>query len=216
MTARISLIPGRRAVIDRAYSCVPANFFTAPMTARISSIRRRTRGHRRHRPRPQWCASTRGQATIEFALAMLAGIIPLTLGLLAFTEIAWTYHALATLTRQGARYAATHSYDGGSNVASWMQNNSPAFPGRSGLLNGEIGIEVRYWTHNPLTNVSEEFNTEGCTQCVPDSVTVSILPYEFEHFLTQLGLEPLTMPAFSTTVEMQGGGIDPETGAPSQ
>ncbi len=34
MTARISLIPGRRAVIDRAYSCVPANFFTAPMSAR--------------------------------------------------------------------------------------------------------------------------------------------------------------------------------------
>ena len=59
-----------------------------------------------------------GQATIEAALALLVGIIPLSIALLGFAEIAWTYHALATLTRQGAHYAATHCWqdDSGSNV----------------------------------------------------------------------------------------------------
>ncbi len=74
----------------------------------------------------------RGQATVEMALALVVGIVPLTLGLIAFTEIAWTYHALATLTRQGARYAGTHCWqdDSGSNVVNWMQANAPPFPDR--------------------------------------------------------------------------------------
>ena len=49
---------------------------------------------------------SRGQATVEMALVLIVGIIPLTLGLIAFAEIGWTYHVLATLTRIGARYAA--------------------------------------------------------------------------------------------------------------
>jgi len=83
---------------------------------------------------------SRGQATLEMALVLLVGIIPITFGLIAFAEVAWTYHALASLTRQGARYAATHCWqdDGGSNVVSWMQANSPAFPDRPLLGTGGI------------------------------------------------------------------------------
>ena len=71
--------------------------------------------------------SCRGQATVETALALVFVIIPLTFGLIAFSELAWTYHALATLTRQGAHYAATHCWqdDIGSNVLTWMQGNAP-------------------------------------------------------------------------------------------
>ena len=76
--------------------------------------------------------NARGQATIETALVLVAIIIPLTFGLIAFTELAWTCHALATITRQGARYAATNCWqdDSGSNVVAWMVANAPPFPDR--------------------------------------------------------------------------------------
>lgn len=157
----------------------------------------------------------RGQATVETALVLIAGIIPLTLGLLAFAEIAWTYHALSTITRQGARYAATHCWqdDAGSNVVTWLQANAPVFPDRTLLANGGLQIQVNYWTHDVEARQSVPFTCAGgCTsECVPDSVTVSIAGYQFNHFLTTLGLPPLQVPPFSTTVEIQGAGGDPET-----
>jgi len=158
---------------------------------------------------------SRGQATVEMALALVAGIVPLTLGLIAFGEISWTYHALATLTRQGARYAATHCWqdESGSNVVNWMQANAPPFPDRPQLATGGVQIQVNYWTHDPTTHQSVPFSCAGgCSpQCVPDSVTVSISGYQFNHFLPLLGLQPLQVPPFSTTVEIESAGGDPET-----
>jgi hypothetical protein len=157
----------------------------------------------------------RGQASVEMALVLVAGIVPLTLGLIAFGEIAWTFHALSTLTRQGARYAATHCWqdDTGSNVVSWMQANAPPFPDRTQLAAGGVLIQVGYWTHDPATRQSVPFSCAGgCSpQCVPDSVTVSVSGYQFSHFLPLLGLQPLQVPSFSTTVEVEGAGGDPET-----
>lgn len=157
-----------------------------------------------------------GQATVEMALAMVVGIVPLTLALIGFAEIGWTYHALATLTRQGARYAATHCWQdsAGSNVVNWMQANAPAFPDRAQLASGGVQIQVNYWTHDPLTHQSVPFSCGGgCDpQCVPDSVTVSISGYQFNHFLPMLRLQPLQVPPFSATVEIESAGADPETG----
>jgi len=158
---------------------------------------------------------SRGQASVETVLALIFGIIPITFGLLAFSELAWTYHALATLTRQGARYAATHCWqdDSGSNVVTWMQANAPAFPDRPLLLSGGIQIQVTYWMHDPETHESVQFSCAGgCTpDCVPDSVTVSITGYEFNHFFPVLGLPPLQVPPFSTTVPIESAGGNPET-----
>lgn len=156
-----------------------------------------------------------GQATVEMALALVFVVLPLTLGLLAFIEIAWTYHALTTLTRQGARYAANHCWQdsSGSNVVTWMQGNSPSFPDRQELISGGIQVQVNYWRHDPETHTSVAFECGGgCDlQCVPDSVTVSITGYSFNHFLPMLGFQPLQVPPFSTTVEMQSAGANPET-----
>jgi hypothetical protein len=163
--------------------------------------------------------NNRGQATLETALALIAGMIPLTFGLFAFGELAWTYHALATLTRQGARYAATHCFqdDSGSNVVAWMQANAPAFPDRPLLQSGGIQIQVSYWTHDLETRQSVPFSCAGgCSaDCVPDSVTVSITGYGFDHFFPILGLSPLQVPPFSTTVAFESAGGDPDTGASS-
>jgi|SRR6266403_4454596 Flp pilus assembly protein TadG len=163
--------------------------------------------------------SCRGQATVETALVLMVGIIPLTFGLIAFAEIAWTYHALATLTRQGAHYAGTHCWQdsSGSNVVDWMKANAPAFPDRAQLVAGTVQIDVSYWTYNPDTHESEAFScSSSCSaQCVPDSVTVGISGYQFNHFLTLLGLQPLQVPPFSTTIEIESAGGNPETGISS-
>jgi hypothetical protein len=153
------------------------------------------------------------------ALVLIAGIIPLTLGLFAFAEIGWTYHVLKTLTRQGAQYASTHCWVDtvGSNVVSWMQANAPPFIDRPLLSSGGIQIEVSYWMHDPVTHQSMPFFcAASCSpECVPDSVTVSIRGYQFRHFLPMLGMEPLEVPPFSTTVGIQSAGGDPETGISS-
>ncbi|MBI4474545.1 MAG: pilus assembly protein [Acidobacteria bacterium] len=162
--------------------------------------------------------SSRGQATVEMALALIIGVVPLTLGLLTFAEITWTYHALATLTRHGARYAATHSWSdsAGSNVVTWMQANAPAFPDREQLASGNVQIQVNYWTHDPVSG-SIPYEPGDCSPgCVPDSVTVSISGYEFNHLLQVLGMQPLQVPPFSATALMESAGGDPETAVWSQ
>jgi hypothetical protein len=153
----------------------------------------------------------KGQASVEMALALVFVVLPLTLMLIGLIEIAWTYHALATITRQGARYAANHCWQdsSGSNVVTWMQENSPMFPDRQQLITGGIQVEVAYWRHDPETHTSVAFECGGgCSQeCVPDSVTVRLVGYEFSHFITMLGFQPLQMPQFATTVEIQSAGL---------
>jgi Flp pilus assembly protein TadG len=156
---------------------------------------------------------------VETALALILVLLPLTFGLLAFSELAWTYHALATLTRQAARYAATHCWadDSGSNVVSWIQSNAPAFPDRPLLASGAIQVQVSYWTHDAAAHRSIPFSCgSGCSaQCVPDSVTVNISGYQFNHFFPLLGLPPLQVPPFSTTVSIESAGGNPETAVSS-
>ena len=160
----------------------------------------------------------RGQASVEFALVLIAGLIPLTLGLIAFAELAWTYHSLVTLTRQGARYAATHCWvdDAGSNVVDWMQNNAPPFIDRTRLSDGGAQIQVAYWTQDVSTHETVQFScSESCSAgCAPDAVTVGISGYQFEHLMTTVGLSPLTVPGFSTTVDMESAGANQDGGTP--
>ena len=96
-----------------------------------------------------------------------------------------------------------------------MIANAPAFPDRSKLVTGEIPIQVKYWTNDSTNHLSNPFSCGGdaCSaQCVPDSVTVSINGYYFNHILPYFGFGPLLVPSFATTVEIQGSGANPETG----
>lgn len=184
---------------------------------RIGEGERRGREYRRGRLYPQ--DKCRGQATVELALVMMIVLVPLTLGLVALANLAWTYHALTTLTRQGARYAATHCWldDAGSNVMSWMQANAPPFLDRPQLISGEVQIQVSYWTHDLTTHETVPFScASSCTpECVADSVTVRISGYQFRHLLGVFGWPPLPLPEFSTTIEIESAGGDPETGISS-
>jgi len=159
-----------------------------------------------------------GQATIEMALVLIGILFPLTIGIIVIAELTWTYHALVTLTRQGAHYAAATCFqdDAGSNVVAWMEANAPPFLDQS-QLGGAIQIQVNYWTLDQTDGLTIQFDSSACAgtnspQCVPDAVTVGISGYQFRQLLPAIGLPPITVPAFSTTVEMESGGGDPETG----
>jgi len=70
-----------------------------------------------------------GQALVEFALAWGAVILPLTFMIIFTSELLWIWHSVADFTRDGARYAATHCWQGdGSNVVSYMKANLPPMP----------------------------------------------------------------------------------------
>jgi hypothetical protein len=94
-----------------------------------------------------------------------------------------------------------------------MQANAPAFPDKPLLQSGGIQIEVSYWTHDLESHQTVPFTCgAGCSpDCVPDSVTVSITGYEFNHFFPLLGLPPLQVPPFSTTIPVESAGANPET-----
>ena len=81
------------------------------------------------------------------------------------------------------------------------------------MASGGIQIQVRYWRHDSETHQSVPFMCSGgCgPDCVPDSVTVSIGGYQFNHFFPLLGLQPLQVPPFATTVPIESGGGNPET-----
>ena len=150
---------------------------------------------------------------------LIAGLLPLTLGLIAFAQLAWTYHSLVTLTRQGARYASTHCWvdEAGSNVVDWMQANAPPFIDRVRLSDGGAQIQVAYWTNDLTAHETTQFScaAESCSPgCAPDAVTVSISGYQFSHLFTTLGLSPLTVPEFATTVDMESVGANQDGGTP--
>jgi len=167
---------------------------------------------------------------VETAVVMFFMLLPLTLGLIVLAEAAWTYHALVTLTRQGVQYAATHCFldPGGSNVVAWMQANAPPFLDRPQLAGGQIQINVSYWTLDQADQLSIPFDGSGCAaacspSCSPDAVTVGISGYQFMQLLPTLAAfgatsfaQGITVPSFSTTVEVEGAGGDAELGTSSQ
>jgi hypothetical protein len=178
---------------------------------------------RRRKPQAASRKSQSGQAAFETAILFSVVLVPLTFGLLVVAELAWTYHSLVTLTRQGARYAATHCWQDsvGSNVTQWMVANCPPFVDRKQLSNGGAQIQVQYWQTDltdPTNPVTTAFagNCDACTSgCQPDSVTVGISGYRFSSLVTLLGMQPIQVPGFATTVEMQSMGGNPDIGVSS-
>jgi hypothetical protein len=77
---------------------------------------------------------------------------------------------------------------------------------------GRANIEVQYFARNPETGLLEDFTCEGAecsTDCVPDAVTVQITGYEFTRAMTYLGVNPVPLPDFRTSLPMESAGCDP-------
>lgn len=155
-----------------------------------------------------------GQAAIEFALLYSAIILPLTFGIVYVAEMYWVWHSAVELTREGARYAATHCWQAdGQNVMTYMQTHVPVnIDVAQFRTGGTAQINVSYFQRDPDSGQLNPFTCDGecSTACVPDAVTVSVTNYEFRRFVNFLHLQPVVMPSFPTSVAMQSAGCDPE------
>ncbi len=159
-------------------------------------------------------SNQKGAAAAEFLVVGMTLFIPLSLCLFYTAQMLWIWHSAAEMTREGARYAATHCWQNGSNVRNYMQTNFVATPDRQQFTGGSAEIAVTYFGRVPETGELTEFfcDSECSLGCVPDVVKVQILNYNYQTFLTYWGLPPVPLPDLQTTVPMEGAGCDPETG----
>ena len=157
-----------------------------------------------------------GQAAIEFVVTLGGLVLPLTFAIVFTAQLLWIWHSSIDFTRQGARYATTHCWQGnGENVVAWMRANVPLMIDMQQFQGGPVEIAVEYFERNPDTGQLEAFACDGgecSTECVPDTVTVRLRNYEFRSFVTWLGLSPIRMPEFQTSLPMEGAGCNPDTG----
>lgn len=157
-----------------------------------------------------------GQASVEMALVMGTLVVPAVFGLLLVGQAIWTWGSLVHLTRLGAKYAATHCWQdaAGSNVVNYMQVNSSFILDRQQITGGSAQILVQYWTNDATNHVTVPFECgESCSaSCVPDAVTVTVSGYQFNSLVRVLGIGPVSMPAFSTTMQVESSGGNPDTG----
>jgi hypothetical protein len=158
----------------------------------------------------------RGQATIEYVITFAAIIVPLTFGIVFTAQLLWVWHSVVDFTREGARYATTHCWQASrDNVVGHMRTNVPAMVDQDQFQSGQAEIEVQYFARDPETGNLAEFACDGSecsTECIPDAVTVRVRNYEFRRFLSYLGLPPVPLPNFQTSLPMEGAGCDPEQG----
>lgn len=160
-------------------------------------------------------ASQRGQAAIEYAIIYTAILLPVTMMIVFTAELIWVWHSAVEMTREGARYAVTHCYQaGGDNVITYMRENLPLMINGDDFRDGLAEIEVLYYGRDPDSGELVEFSCEGsdCSrECVPEAVTVRINNYEFQGFFTYLGLPPITMPSFQTSMPMESAGCSADS-----
>lgn len=157
----------------------------------------------------------RGQATVEYALVFAGVIVPTLFAIIFTAELLWIWHSVADFTRDGASYASTHCWQtGADNVVNYMRNHVPLMIDRDQFQGGTASLVVTYYSKDPDTGQLTEFACSGdcSTLCIPDTVTVKVANYQFDGINRYLGLPPVTIPDFQSTLPIESAGCDPEQG----
>ena len=146
-----------------------------------------------------------GQALTEFAVLYAGVILPLTFMSFFVAEALWIWHGMVEFTRDGARFAATHCYQGDAgNVLSYMQAHVPPVVDQAQFsVGGSATINVQF-----LDATGAPFDNPDCADCVPDAVSVSVTNYTFGRLAGFLKLPGITMPPFTTNLPMESAGLD--------
>ena len=162
--------------------------------------------------------SESGQQTMEFVILYAGVLMPITFAIIFTAQVLWVWHSVVEFARDGAHYAATHCWQtSGENVREYMRTHVPLTVDRGQFQNaGEELVQIQYFARDGETGNLVEFACDSgdcTTMCVPDVVTVRIQGYEYRHaFLTRLGLPPIAIPDFRTTLPIESAGCDPEQG----
>ena len=158
--------------------------------------------------------SESGQALVEYAITFSGILLPMTFMIIFTAQLLWVWHSIVDFTRDGARYATTHCWQAsGDNVIAYMRTHVPGMIDRDQFQNGQADITVRYFSRDPDTGGLVDFTCDGgecSSDCIPDAVTVSVANYQFTRFMSVLGLPPVALPDFRTSMPIEGAGCDPE------
>ena len=157
-----------------------------------------------------------GQALVEYVMIYSAIILPLTFMIIFTAQMMWVWNTVVEWTRNGARYAATHcAQSGGGNVTEFMRNNVPLTFDFEQFRSGPAEVRVEYFSRDPASGELVEYacGSDCSLECVPDAVKIRVTGYEFRAFQSYLGLPPIPVPEFATTVPIESAGCDPETGS---
>lgn len=149
-----------------------------------------------------------GQAITEFAVLYASVILPLTFMSIFAAEAVWIWHGMVELTRDGARYAATHCFQAdASNVITYMQTHvPPVIDQQQFQIGGSAIMQVQF-----LDGTGQPFVNTDCADCVPDSVSVSVTNYTFGRLAAFLKLPGIPMPPFTTNLPMESAGFSDAT-----
>jgi hypothetical protein len=157
-----------------------------------------------------------GQATVEFAVLYTLVIVPLTFGVIFISQMLWIWHSVVDFTRDGARYAATHCFEGGgTNVVAYMQAHVPPMIDQNQFQLGPASIDISYYQNSGAGAALQPFacDVECSVYCEPDVVSVGVSNYQFDRLLNFLRLPPILIPPFTTTIPTESLGCDPSTGS---
>ena len=145
----------------------------------------------------------KGQTLVEFALVTVLFLM-LLFGITEFSRALWTWNAIVHATREGARYAVVEAptstdtevikyvvYHDPAGTAS----SAPVVPGLS-----ESNVTVTYLKYDGTTVGSTVSAKTGA-----DVIQVRIVGYTF-NFLVPFFGSGLTLPAFTTTLPLEGLG----------
>ena len=164
---------------------------------------------------PAGAPKRRGQTTFEFALACAGVVFPTLFAVIFTSQLLWVWHSVNEFTRLGASYATTHCWENsGSNVVDFMRSNVPPVISGDQFQSGPAEISVTYFARDPASGQLLPFSCDGdcSTNCIPDEVTVTVTGYEYRPFVTSLGLPPVPLPNFQTSLPVESAGCDPEQG----
>ncbi|MBI4875819.1 MAG: pilus assembly protein, partial [Acidobacteria bacterium] len=168
---------------------------------------------------PKLWRCQRGQQTLEYVIVYAGVLMPVTFAIIFTALVLWVWHSVIDFARDGAHYAATHCWQAAAdNVIEYMHNHVPFTIDRGQFQTaGTDVIQIQYFSRDSESGNLVEFacdQGECSTGCVPDVVTVRIQGYEYRHaFLTSLGLPPIAIPDFRTSLAIESAGCDPEQGA---
>src|ERR1700735_532908 len=106
----------------------------------------------------------------------------------------WIWHSVVDFTRDGARYAATHCFEGGgTNVIAYMQAHVPPMIDQNQFQLGPATIDISYYQNSGAGAALQPFacDVECSVYCEPDVVSVGVSNYQFDRLLNFLKIAPI-------------------------
>ncbi len=156
-----------------------------------------------------------GQATIEFIISYATVLLPVTMMIVFTSNLLWVWHGVIEWTREGARYAATHCWQGDAgNVRTYMQTNVPLMFDRDQFTQGPAEITITYLSKDPDSGDLVDFTCDAgeCSRgCIPDMVKITVAGYEFRPLFSYLGLPAVALPNVQTVAAIESAGCNPDS-----